>query len=195
MGAEYLRQLCVTVAILALALEPVARVQHAAKTVVASPRCRLRFLRGDVEHDAHSLVRGAAAAGGTHIAQPAAQAGNYQAGLAWNAAACGCGNCDRIVVGNFLIPSLRWQRSNPWDLTYSQVEQAVPYLIKGVTPPPDVADPSGVGASSAVTQTIPTPVPTTIAGGAAGQGQGTAGPGASQGGVPRSAAAQHSLTS
>jgi hypothetical protein len=48
------------------------------------------------------------------------------------------------------MPTLRWERDNPWDLTYSQVEQAVPYLLRGMTPP--------TGLESG-TQATPTAVP------------------------------------
>lgn len=44
-----------------------------------------------------------------------------------------------LLVGNYLIPTLRWERSDPWSLSYEQVEQAVPYLIKGQTPPGDLS--------------------------------------------------------
>jgi hypothetical protein len=62
-----------------------------------------------------------------------------------------------LVVGNFLMPTLRWERPNPWDLTYAQVERAVPYLVKGLAPPPDVANPSLTGQSGP--QLVPTVAP------------------------------------
>ncbi|MEO8286968.1 MAG: O-antigen ligase family protein [Chloroflexota bacterium] len=40
-----------------------------------------------------------------------------------------------LVVGNFFMPTLTWQRGYPWNLTYEQVKQSVPYLMKGITPP------------------------------------------------------------
>jgi hypothetical protein len=60
----------------------------------------------------------------------------------------GVGIAIGLVVGNFLMPTLRWERDNPWDLTYSQVEQAVPYLLKGITPPPEIANPSSSAQSA-----------------------------------------------
>jgi hypothetical protein len=56
-----------------------------------------------------------------------------------------------LSVGNFLMPTLNWVRGDPWGLTYRQVEEAVPYLIHGQTPPS-----GGVPA-----QAIPTPAPGT----------------------------------
>jgi hypothetical protein len=56
-----------------------------------------------------------------------------------------------LSVGNFLMPTLNWVRGDPWGLTYRQVEEAVPYLIRGMTPPS-----GGVPA-----QPIPTPAPGT----------------------------------
>jgi hypothetical protein len=57
-----------------------------------------------------------------------------------------------LMVGNFLVPTLRWERGDPWNLTYKQVEQAVPYLIKGQTPPADFESPQ-VGTPQTSTQT------------------------------------------
>jgi hypothetical protein len=59
-----------------------------------------------------------------------------------------------LLVGNFLIPTLRWERTDPWSLSYQQVEQAVPYLIKGEAPPADFEKPQPQpGATQAETPT------------------------------------------
>jgi hypothetical protein len=63
-----------------------------------------------------------------------------------------------LAVGNFLMPTLTWKRDYPWDLTYQQAEQAVPYLIRGITPPPEIENPQGsTGATRTPTPVGPTP--------------------------------------
>ena len=80
----------------------------------------------------------------------------------------GIGIAVGLVVGNFLMPTLTWKRDYPWDLTYQEAEQAVPYLIRGVAPPLEIQNPpggTGTGASATPTPVGPAPTPEPVGSG------------------------------
>ncbi len=65
-----------------------------------------------------------------------------------------------LVVGSFMMPTLSWKITDPWDLTYEQVTRSVPYLLKGQEPPAQITGkqpvtpvvPNASGPSAPVTK-------------------------------------------